>query len=62
MTIADMLAKNAKLYPDDIALVELKPSLNYRCEITWRELITVQIRLPMPSTTRESVKAIKSFI
>ncbi|MDD3678025.1 MAG: class I adenylate-forming enzyme family protein [Dehalococcoidales bacterium] len=37
MTIADMLAKNAKLYPDDIALVELKPSLNYRCEITWRE-------------------------
>jgi len=37
MTIADMLAKNAKLYPDDVALVELKPSLNYRCEITWRE-------------------------
>ncbi|MDD4923549.1 MAG: class I adenylate-forming enzyme family protein [Dehalococcoidales bacterium] len=37
MTISDMLAKNAKLYPDDIALVELKPSLNFRYEITWRE-------------------------
>jgi acyl-CoA synthetase (AMP-forming)/AMP-acid ligase II len=32
-----MLAKNAELYPDDIALVELKPSLNFRKEITWRE-------------------------
>ena len=37
MTISDMLAKNAKLYPDDVALVELKPSLNYRHEITWLE-------------------------
>ncbi|MDD4873979.1 MAG: class I adenylate-forming enzyme family protein [Dehalococcoidales bacterium] len=37
MTISDMLAKNAELYPDDIALVELKPSLNLRKEITWRE-------------------------
>jgi acyl-CoA synthetase (AMP-forming)/AMP-acid ligase II len=37
MTIADMLAKNARLYPEDTALVELKPSLNFRKEITWRE-------------------------
>jgi acyl-CoA synthetase (AMP-forming)/AMP-acid ligase II len=32
-----MLAKNAELYPDDIALVELKPSIDFRKEITWRE-------------------------
>ena len=37
MTISDMLAKNAELYPDDIALIELKPSINFRKEITWRE-------------------------
>jgi acyl-CoA synthetase (AMP-forming)/AMP-acid ligase II len=37
MTISDMLAKNAELYPDDVALVELKPSSNFRKEITWRE-------------------------
>jgi acyl-CoA synthetase (AMP-forming)/AMP-acid ligase II len=32
-----MLAKNAELYPDDIALVELKPSISLRKEISWRE-------------------------
>jgi acyl-CoA synthetase (AMP-forming)/AMP-acid ligase II len=37
MTISDMLAKNAERYPDEIALIELKPSLNFRKEITWRE-------------------------
>ena len=35
-TISDMLAQNARLYPDDIALIELKPSQNIRKEITWR--------------------------
>ncbi|MFA5628889.1 MAG: class I adenylate-forming enzyme family protein [Dehalococcoidales bacterium] len=37
MTISDMLAKNANLYPNDTALIELKPSINYRREITWQE-------------------------
>ncbi len=32
-----MLAKNARLYPDDIALIELKPGINYRHQISWRE-------------------------
>jgi len=36
-TIADMLAQNATKYPDDTALIELKPSKNIRKEITWRE-------------------------
>ena len=37
MTIMEMLARNARLYPDATALVELQPSQNYRQEITWRE-------------------------
>jgi acyl-CoA synthetase (AMP-forming)/AMP-acid ligase II len=36
-TIIDMLAKNAQKYPDDIALIELRPSKNYRQTITWKE-------------------------
>lgn len=37
MTIAEMLARNARMYPNDTALVELTPSKNFRKEITWRE-------------------------
>ena len=37
MTISDMLAKNARLYPEDTALIELKAGINYRHEINWRE-------------------------
>jgi acyl-CoA synthetase (AMP-forming)/AMP-acid ligase II len=36
-TIVEMLEKNARKYPDDIALIELKPSTNYRQTITWKE-------------------------
>lgn len=37
MNIADMLARNARLYPESIALTEIVPSQNIRKEITWRE-------------------------
>jgi len=37
MTIAEMLARNARMYPNDVALIELKPSNNIRKEITWQE-------------------------
>jgi hypothetical protein len=37
MTIAEMLARNARMYPDDCALIELKPSEKIRKEITWKE-------------------------
>jgi acyl-CoA synthetase (AMP-forming)/AMP-acid ligase II len=37
ITIPEMLARNARMYPDDCALVELKPSKKYRREITWQE-------------------------
>jgi len=35
--MSEMLARNAKLYPDDLALTELTPSEGLRQEITWRE-------------------------
>ena len=35
MTISEMLVRNARMYPEDIALVELKPSKGIRKEITW---------------------------
>ncbi len=36
MTIAEMLARNARMYPEDSALIELKPSQALRKEINWR--------------------------
>ncbi|MFC1871918.1 class I adenylate-forming enzyme family protein [Chloroflexota bacterium] len=37
MTIAEMLARNARMYGSETALIELKPSQALRREITWRE-------------------------
>jgi len=37
MTITEMLARNARLTPDSIALTEITPSKNLRREVTWKE-------------------------
>jgi len=37
MNISEMLARNAKLYPDDTALIQIDPGEGVRQEITWRE-------------------------
>ncbi|MBN1176311.1 MAG: AMP-binding protein [Dehalococcoidales bacterium] len=37
MTITEILARNARLTPDAIALVEITPSQGLRKEITWKE-------------------------
>jgi acyl-CoA synthetase (AMP-forming)/AMP-acid ligase II len=37
MLISDLLTQNANLYPNEIALIELRPSQNLRKTITWRE-------------------------
>lgn len=37
MTVSEMLAQNRRMYPDDTALIELKPSKGVRREITWKE-------------------------
>jgi acyl-CoA synthetase (AMP-forming)/AMP-acid ligase II len=35
--IGEMLSRNARMYPDDVALVERTPAENRRREITWRQ-------------------------
>lgn len=37
ITISEMLARNARMYPDDCALTEIKPSRKYRRDISWKE-------------------------
>lgn len=37
MNISEMLSRNARMYPDDTALIELNPDEKLRSEITWRE-------------------------
>jgi acyl-CoA synthetase (AMP-forming)/AMP-acid ligase II len=37
-TISEILAQNAKAYPGEVALVELRPSKGIRQELTWKEL------------------------
>ncbi len=37
MNISEMLRKNARLYPDEVALIELAPSKGYRRHVTWKE-------------------------
>lgn len=37
MNISEMLSRNAELYPDDTALIQIKPGEKSREEITWRE-------------------------
>jgi long-chain acyl-CoA synthetase len=35
MNMIEVIAKNARMYPDDIAFVETRPSANIRKDITW---------------------------
>src|SRR4030043_1792567 len=37
MTITEMLSRNARLYPNATALIEITPSKNLRKVITWQE-------------------------
>jgi acyl-CoA synthetase (AMP-forming)/AMP-acid ligase II len=37
MIITELLARNAKLYPDEVSLVEVNPELHELREVTWRE-------------------------
>ena len=42
MPITEVLTKNAKLYPDEVALVEINPSFEPESRITWREYSLMQ--------------------
>ena len=35
--IGEILARNARMYPDDLALVERTPAVGKRSQITWKE-------------------------
>lgn len=35
MTVVDLVARNARMYPDNVAFVEARPVSNTRSEITW---------------------------
>ena len=37
MTITEILARNARLTPNSLALIEITPSKNYRRTVTWKE-------------------------
>jgi acyl-CoA synthetase (AMP-forming)/AMP-acid ligase II len=37
MTVVEMIARNARMYPNDIALIELRPSQKLRKQITWKD-------------------------
>jgi acyl-CoA synthetase (AMP-forming)/AMP-acid ligase II len=37
LTIVEMLVRNSSLYPHEVALVELRPSMGVRKEITWQQ-------------------------
>jgi len=60
ITIPEMLARNARMYPDDPALIELKPSENYRREITWKEFDEESNRSLTRFWTAALKRAIKS--
>ena len=37
MLITEILARNARMYGDEIALIEREPACNKRVQITWKE-------------------------
>ncbi|HOV80249.1 MAG TPA: AMP-binding protein [Bacillota bacterium] len=45
MPITEMLSRNARMYPDETALIECEPSENRRREITWLEFETLSNKL-----------------
>lgn len=42
MVITDFLEKNAKLYPDEVALVEINPAVQPNPNTTWREFSLIE--------------------
>ena len=42
MPITEFLTKNAELYPEDVALVEIAPHMMEKAKMTWREYALIQ--------------------
>ena len=47
MPITDLLERNAKLYGNEVALVEINPELQEKRRITWKEYDLI---MPSPTT------------
>ena len=47
MPITDLLERNAKLYGNEVALVEINPELQEKRRITWKEYDLI---MPAPTT------------
>ena len=48
MPVTDLLERNHKLYGDEVALVELNPTMKDTRKTTWKEYDLVQQTSPMP--------------
>ena len=48
MPVTDLLERNHKLYKDEIALIELNPTMNETRRINWKEFDLVQQTTPRP--------------
>ena len=42
MPITDFLERNARLYKDDVSLVEINPELQEKSRVTWREYSLIE--------------------
>lgn len=42
MIITDLLERNAEMYPNDTALVEIAPHMMEKCKVTWKEYALIQ--------------------
>ena len=42
MPITEFLERNAQLYKDDVALVEINPELQEKSRVTWREYSLIE--------------------
>ena len=59
MTVIDLVARNARMYPDGIAFVEVRPVSNRRTEITWRAFNERMNRIARVLSTKGVKKGMK---
>jgi acyl-CoA synthetase (AMP-forming)/AMP-acid ligase II len=52
MNLSEMLARNARIYPDEIALIERVPSKDLRIQVTWKQFDERVTRLANALTSR----------
>ena len=56
MPVTDYLVRNAELYPDEVALVELNPDEKDTRRTTWKEFDLIQPINNMPEVLRKEIR------